>query len=126
MYPAGDQLLARARFACDENSHVRRRDALDHFEDAPHGGRIADDVRQTEALMHEPPQARQLRHLLAKGERLLHRQTYLIAVERLGDEVERSGAHRFDRRFDIAIGCDHDDRNAVVDGAGAPQKLESR
>src|SRR5262249_13888619 len=40
----GDELLAGARLAADEDQRVVRRDALDHLEDVRDGGRAADDL----------------------------------------------------------------------------------
>src|ERR1039457_223078 len=40
---ARDELLARARFAADENRGVRGRDLLDEPEEVAHGGALADD-----------------------------------------------------------------------------------
>jgi hypothetical protein len=119
------KLLAGAGLALDE--HARRvrvghllRDLVDALDGRAHAADEVDRVARPVLAA----QVLQLTNQLLRLEPALDQHLELIEVHRLGDEVERPGLHRPDRRGDIAVGGHDDDRKLLVDLLDLPEHVE--
>ena len=122
----GDELLARARLAGDQNVRARRRSEADHeLEHLPHRLALSDDVRvrvllgelgfEPLVLVRQPP-------LL---ERLVDGEDDFFVLERLGDVVKRAVLHRLDRAVDRRERGDDDDRQVRIGDADRAQRVDA-
>src|SRR5258708_19414284 len=121
----GDEFLARAAFATDENRGARRRDLRDEVQKHLHFVALADNVREAEALLQG---ALELDVFIAKPARfhgLRDLGEQFIVGPRLGDVVHRaileSGASHIDR----TVGGDQDDRELRIATLNLPQHLQT-
>jgi hypothetical protein len=105
----GDLLLARARFAANENRRGRVGDLADQFEHVVHLRAAAEHVLEGVALTQLLAQRGDFILKRAIAERPLDQQAEVLWVGRLGQEVVRPHPHRFDRVLDATVpgGDDH-------------------
>ena len=107
----GDQFLAGAALAGDEDAGVARRHQGDALEDRLHGRAAADDLlgagRPAQSARRAAAEARPG----AEGPR--HRFEGLVEVERLGQVIERPALDGPDRGVEVAEGG-HDDHRRIV------------
>ena len=110
----GDQLLAGAALAGDQDRGVGRRDAADQLEDAQHARIAPDQIAEVVARVELVARQRRLGGLCPRphqAERRLHGLHHLLVGPRLGDEVGRAGLHAFDRQPDRSPRRDQDHRD---------------
>ena len=105
----GDQFLARAVLALDEDVRLARRDALDELEQILHLLALADDVVEPVPIVQPLFQLLVLveERLLLDG--LLELVEQAFGVDRLLQEIERAGLDRLDGPRDVALAGDDDD-----------------
>ena len=104
---AGDELLARARLARDEDGRFRRRGALDLLSQLAHSGRFANELVLALFFLA------QLADLLLESLRpdgIPHRQQELVAIQRLLEEIKCAALRAFDGGGDVGVAADHDHR----------------
>ena len=104
----GDQLLAGAGLALDQDGALGPGDVADQLEDAVHLRVLADDVVEAVALLEllaEPQDLVLKRPLL---QRPVHHQLQVVRVDRLGQEVVGPQPHRLDDAVDRAEAGRHD------------------
>ena len=106
----GDELLAGAAFALDQNGGAAGRDLRDQVEDAQHDFAFADDVGEVVALLEGALELKVLFFGLVARDGGADVGQQLFVVPRLLDEVLSAGADGFDDIVDGAVGGDHDDR----------------
>ena len=90
------QFLAGARFTGDVHRRLAARYAQDHFAQAFHRGRVADDLRagaRGHARVRTLRETQRGRHDAPQG----------AEIQRLGDEIEGAEFERAHRRLDIAV-----------------------
>ena len=92
---AGDELLAGAGLALDQDRGVGRRHATDHLVDLLHGGGAADD--ELLALLELAPQALEVVRQTTELERAVDQHGDLIQVEGLRQVVVRAALGGLDR-----------------------------
>ncbi len=113
LYSAGDQFLADARFAFDQDGDLRGGGALAEADDALHAGRTGDDVAECQRAARGPFHPR---HFALEGielQRIFDRDLKAFRRRRFDDEIHRAGAHRRDNRVDPAVGGLHDYRDVA-------------
>ena len=122
----GDELLAGAALALEEDRAPGRGGGLDEVEDVLHGLALADDVGEAEALpeLVLEPDVLVLEALALEGLLDGHEQE-LVVLERLLDVVEGADLHGRDGRLDRAVGRDDDDRDQGIDPLDPPQDLDA-
>ena len=120
----GDQLLAGAALADDQDGGVGRRGQADRLEDLAHRGALADQLglgvgrflgRLVRRSAAPGPQRLDLGGEGPLPQGPLQGQEHLVEVERLGQVVVGPAAHRLDRRGRAAEGG-HDDHGQVGQG----------
>ena len=121
----GDELLARAGLAVNEDGRVARRDARDGLVDPPHGRARADEARRLRLRRHRAAEAFELDAQLAVLDGAGDREREELRVDRLGDEVVGAGAHGGDGRLHAALPGDHDDGERGVDAGDALAHLDA-
>src|SRR5262249_60352650 len=113
---AGDELLADAALAPDEDGGVGVGDLVDHFLDGFHLGAVLEDAvvigaaaleLALEDLLAETLDFPLERRLL---EHVLHRAQDFRALERLREEIAGALPHRFDHQAGVSVRGDHDHR----------------
>ena len=111
---AGDELLADAGLAPDEDGGIGVGDLVDHLLDGLHAGAVLEDPvvlgaapleLPSEHLLSEPLDLPLQRGLLQD---VLDRPPHVLLMERLGQEVARALLHRLDHRRRRPVGRDHD------------------
>ena len=122
---ACDQLLACSRLSADQDRGVRLTQALDGVEHGSHRRTLADQATERGARVHEAAQLAVLAQRGAVRERTLDTEQQLVDLERLGDVVERTAAHRVDRRADRRVAGHQDHRSLWVRGAESLEDAES-
>jgi hypothetical protein len=119
MQRRGDQLLARAALADDQDGRIGRGRPADRLEDLAHRGALADERRLvvralvgrgTRVAAGLRPQRADFLGQGALPQRSLQGQHDLVEIERLGEVVIGSPAHRLDGGGRPAQGGDDDDR----------------
>jgi hypothetical protein len=118
----GDELLARAGLAQDEDVRLRARRLLHQLEDLADGRARPDDVLEAQGLLELAAEVPVLQLETALAQRALDRDAQLLDREVLGQVVERALAHRAHRRFDRREGGDHDHRQGGVQLVGPPEQ----
>jgi hypothetical protein len=126
VHGAREQLLARAALALQEHRGPRRRRGLHRLEDAPDGGRVADDLPLRAHRAHLAAQRLVLAPQPHVLERLLHRQLELLRPHGLGDVVDRAGLDGRDRVLDRRVPGEHDHRHVVPLALQHREELEPR
>jgi len=119
----GDQLLAGARFARDQDGRSRGRHALDESEDLLHGRRLPHDrgetsVRGGAAQLIELATHRQI------GELAVDDSEDLVEAERLAHVVARAEPHGLHRRLDDRAVAHDDDLGVGVHGRERGEHIE--
>ncbi len=105
----GTHLLAGAALPRDEHGRLARRRALYDAIDSLHRHGGADEARKGAALEVLPILGHQRAELLVL-EGVARRGTQPLAIERLGQEIEGTAAHRLHRHVHRAVGGDHHHR----------------
>ena len=108
---AGDQFLADAGLALDQDRDLRGGGALAEADDALHRRAAGDDVAEGEGAGRDALHARDLAFERAELQRVLDRHLQALGRGRLDDEIDGAGAHRRDHRVDAAVGGLHDHRD---------------
>ncbi len=106
----GDEFLAGAAFALNENGGAAGRDLRHQVEDAQHDLAFADDVGEVVALLEGALELQVLFFGAVAGDGRADVGQELFVVPGLLDEVLSAGADGFDDVVDGAVGGDHDDR----------------
>ncbi len=122
---AGDQLLAGARFAADQDRRVAARDLLDDVEDALQRAAGADDAVEVVDVALGVPEIVDLVPQAPVLQRLVDLDLHLLDLERLRHVVEGADAHRLDGGVDRAEGGHQDDGGVGVQGLGGAQHVEA-
>ncbi|MCY1174238.1 hypothetical protein D9M73_144320 [compost metagenome] len=123
---AGDQFLAGARLALDQDIGVGRRDLADLHEEFLHRRTGADDADLAVDLRGAAGGAfggrlgaaaggRGAAGFLAVLEDARHRLQHLVMVEGLGDVVHRAHFHRVDRRAQAGVAGHDQHRGALAE-----------
>src|SRR5690606_14777821 len=107
----GDEFLADAALAQDEDGRVGRRGTLYGVKHLPQRGAVADDGV---ARVLGAPQAPVLLLEPARVERVANRQEDALRRQRLLDEVDGAQPRRFHRCLDGAVAGDHDHGERLV------------
>ena len=110
----GDDFLAGAGLARDQNRARRPRDGLEHVKQIAHGAAAADDALEAVALLELLPQPGVFAAQAPLLDGALQRVPELVELERLGDEVGRAALDDLDRVPDRAIAGHHDADNLGV------------
>ena len=125
---AGDDAFARAVFTGDEHVGIRRTDAIDQFEDGPHGGRFGDERLAFAA---------DAKQFVFRFEPLAFAQCFaefdLVAddggepgvVPGLLDEVARAAAHCLDSQLDVGPGRHDHHGQRAVERLNAREQIEA-
>ena len=122
---AGDELLARARFAADENRRVAARDLLDDGQHLLQRAARAHDAVEVVDVLLLVAQVIDLVLEVTQLDRLLDLELHLLDFERLLHEVERADLHRLDRRVDRPERRHEDDGRARLDRPRRPQHVHA-
>ena len=110
MQRAGDEFLAGAALALDQDGAVGIGDLGDEVVDLLHLRARADDVLEAVFLLDDLPQVAVLADEALVIERALDGELQLIHLERLGDVVVGAELHRLERRLHRLVRRDQDDR----------------
>ena len=121
----GDQLLAGAVLALDQDVGLARRDALDQLEQLLHLLALADDVRELVAILELLLELLVLALQVGALDRLLEQREDALGVDRLLEEEERAGLDRLDRARDVALAADDDDLGLRVDVLEPAHQLDA-
>ena len=111
---ARHQLLARARFARDENRARRPRDDFQHLEQVAHHRAGADQAFEAVARFELRPQVRVLRAQPPLFEGGADYVLQLVELERLGDEIGGAALDRFHRVLHRPEAGHHDDHDLRI------------
>ena len=105
MHRPGDQFLARAAFAQQQNRRARRRHLLDHLENFLHRRRFADDVFQAELGVQLLAQRNVFRFQILLPQRARNPHFQFVNLQpAFGDVIVRAAFHRVHRQFLRAVG----------------------
>ena len=115
MNRVGDQLLAGAVLALDQDVGVAGRHALDELEEILHLLALADDVREAVLPANLFLELLVLGPLLRPLDRLADHVDQAVLADRLLEEVERARLPRLDRPRERALAADDDDLGPGVD-----------
>ena len=107
----GDELLAGAALALDEDGFRRRGHAADLLAQTLHRRARTDHLGRLRAGL---PRGGRFAHQAAVPDGLADQRFNLVGAERLLDVVERAVAHRLDRRGDRGVGRHHHDLRPVT------------
>ena len=122
---AGDQLLAGARLALDEDVRLRARGLADQLEDRLDRRALADDLVEAHLRRQPLAQAPVLVAQPALRESPLHGQPEdVVRRQRLQEVVEGPQPHGLDGRLHRAVTRDDDDGDVRVQVGRAPQDRE--
>ena len=111
---SGDERLAGAALAGDQDGGLGVGHALDHVEDPQHAVVVADDVLQAESHVELGLEIAVLFEDLALVEGPLDGHLQLFVDQGLGEEIEGPGADGLDGGLDGAVAGDHDDGGGRV------------
>ena len=125
MRRAGDQLLARARFAADQHRRVALRDLLDDRQHRLQGAAGADDAVEVVDVLLGVAQVFDLVLEAAVLEGLLDLELHLLDLERLLHVVEGADLHRLDRGVHGAERGHQDDRGRRLELTRGPQHVHA-
>ena len=121
----GDELLAGAAFALDENGGAAGRDLGDEVEEAQHRLALADDVFEVVALLEGALELNDLFFGAVAGDGGADVGEQLLVVPGLLDEVFGAGADGVDDVADGAVGGDHDDGQVGLQLEDARQQIDA-
>ena len=121
----GDELLAGAALALDQNGGAAGSDLRDEVEEAQHRLALADDVFEVVALLQGALELDDLFFGAVAGDGGANVGEQLLVVPRLLDEVFRAGADGVDYVADRAEGGDHDDRKVGLHLDDAGQQVDA-
>ena len=122
---AGNQLLARARFAANQHGRVALRDLLHDVEDALQGRARSDDAVELVDVLLRAAEVFELVLQALHLERFLDLDLHLFDLEGLLDVIERPALHRFDGGGHGAE-CGHqDDRRSRVQRPRRAEHVEA-
>ena len=111
----GDQLLAGAVLALDEDVRFAGGDALDQIEQLLHLLALADHVLEFVAVLQLRLQVLVLVDQGLLFDRLLELVEQTFSVDRLLQEIKRPRFHRLDRSWDVPLPGDDDDLSFGVE-----------
>src|SRR5438445_11592030 len=103
MNRAGDQLLARAALAGDEQRRVGGRGHFHLPHDLHHAARAAEEAPEVSALPQLAPQQLDLARCLGTRERSIEQQLKTRRIDWLGEVVVRAVLDRLHRRPEAAL-----------------------
>ena len=122
---AGDEFLAGAAFAGDQDGRAGRRDLADELVNLLHCGRIADDGLAAFLRVKLGGKGDDLFHRAGGGERLEKQVLQLGNVEGLEHVIVGPALHRLDGRLRGAVGRHHDHDLLRVDLAQFLERVET-
>ena len=120
----GDQLLTGAALARDHHRRLAGRDLIHDLEDALHRRADTDDVVRRHPIANACAQLAGLAAELLLLEHLVEHDEELVEVERLGQVLGGTRAHRIDRRGHRAERRHHDDGGGVLHRAQLLDQLD--
>ena len=120
----GDELLAGAVFALNEDVRVAAGHALDQLEHFVHLLALADDVAEAELPLELLLEQLVLADQVAPLDRALEHRQQRVGFDRLLDEAVRARLHRLDRLGHAAVASDDDDFGRRMDLLELAQQLE--
>ena len=119
---AGEQFLAHARFAFDQNGDFGSRRLFGELERGLHSGARGREIGKGDGALGGALHAAHLAGERRLGERVSHRDLQPLGSDGLDDEVDGARAHGGDHRVDRALRRQHD--HGRVD-ATLPQAAEN-
>ena len=119
----GDEFLARARLAVDQQRRGRRSRLLDDPVDLPHALAVADHLAERPVVAQLAPQRLHLAERPLPLDHLLQEDLQPLRVHRLGQVVVGAVLDRLDRRLDAALGREDHDADVDVHLAKRLQQL---
>ena len=122
----GDQLLAGARLAGNQNIGLRRRDLRNKVQHALHPLRFADDVRESVALFQRAAQFAVLPLQPRAGNLAVDLEHQFLVVPGLREVVVGPGLESLHRYFDRAVGRDQKNGRFNVARTDVAQQVEPR
>ena len=125
MNRACDQFLAGAALALDQDIGGQVAHLSDNLEDTLHRRTLTDDVLKPIARLHFGAQPLELLLQSFLFDRPLCLDQNFIIVERFGDVMKRTRAHRLDSAFDRSEGGDEQHQRATVDLAQALNQFDA-
>ncbi len=123
---AGDNFLARAAFAEDEDGDVAGGRTLAHFQDLAHGRRAGDHVLEGHSAFSLAGKALHLARERAHLQGVADGDDDPLGAGGLDEEVDGAGAHGLDDRVDPAGGGEHDDRQVRAALGETLQRFHAR
>lgn len=121
----GDEFLAGTAFAFDEDGGACGSDLLDAFEDPLHGGGIAEELVEAEAVVDLALEGSVFLFEVSAAEGAADEEVEFLDIDWFGDEVPCPAAHGFDGGVDAAVGGHHDDDWGVREGEGGVDELHA-
>ena len=121
----GNQLLAGAVLALNQDVGVARRHALDQLEEVLHLLALTDDVGEAVLAANLLLELLVLGALLRPVDRLAEHVEEAVLADRLLEEVERARLPRLDRARDRALTADDDDFGRGIDFLEPPEQLDA-
>src|SRR5437016_1753956 len=125
MNRAGDQLLARAALAGDEQRRVGGRGHFHLPHDLHHAAGAAEEAPEGSALPQLAPQQLDLARYLGTLERSIEQQLKTRRIDGLGKVVVRAVLDRLHRSLDAALTGQENDRGGRKVSLEPDKKLES-
>ncbi len=122
---AGDEFLAGAAFAEDEDGGVGIGDAFDHAEDVLHALAGADDLGEAVFLAEFASEEGVFVDGLGVGEGALNGEFEFLELEGFLEVIVGAELHGLDGAFDGAEPGDHDDDSGWGEGAGLADDFEA-
>lgn len=122
---SGDEFLAGAAFAEDEDGGVGIGDAFDHAEDVLHALAGADDLGEAVFLAEFATEEGIFVDGLGVGEGALDGEAEFFEFERFFEVIVGAELHGLDGAFDGTEAGDHDDDGGGGEGAGLADDLEA-
>jgi hypothetical protein len=117
--------LTGAALAGDQHGRLARRHLIDDLEDALHRWARADDVARRHAIANPRAQLASLAPQRLLLEHLVEHDHELVEVERLGQVLGGTGAHRIDGRRHRTERGHHDHRGRVLHRAELLDQLDA-
>jgi hypothetical protein len=105
---AGDEFLAGAAFAFDQDGGAGGCDLLDRLDDRLHHFGLAEDAFDGEFALHLLLQRHVFVLQRAAAEGAFDEELHFIEIERLGDKMVGPAAHRLHGGVHAAVGGHHD------------------